>query len=224
MNTPKLRFTLLVSASRLEKGLLAVPQKLKGLFPSEKSQIKVLFDDEDKVEALTFHPYDPGVKETRIFGLGRWFSKRNVREGDLISIILEEPDKRVYRIALNRFIQEREEKKTRQKLQSASSDTIAKQELRTLALLTRKHPQQLAQEEVLRIAQESPCRPRPRVFKAATNRYEGVPPSLRVLLKELYEGKCQLCSFTFEKQNGEPYFEIHHLDWIQKSDITRATS
>ena len=23
---------------------------------------------------------------------------------------------------------------------------------------------------------------------------------------------CQLCSFTFEKRNGESYFEIHHLD------------
>jgi predicted restriction endonuclease len=39
-----------------------------------------------------------------------------------------------------------------------------------------------------------------------------VPPGIRVLLRELHSGKCQLCSFTFEKRNGEPYFEIHHLD------------
>ena len=37
-------------------------------------------------------------------------------------------------------------------------------------------------------------------------------PGIRVLLQELHDGKCQLCSFTFEKRNGEPYFEIHHLD------------
>jgi hypothetical protein len=31
-------------------------------------------------------------------------------------------------------------------------------------------------------------------------------------LRAFHEGKCQLCSFTFEKRDGEPYFEIHHLD------------
>lgn len=30
-------------------------------------------------------------------------------------------------------------------------------------------------------------------------------------LKELYEGKCQICGFTFKKENGENYSECHHL-------------
>ena len=46
----------------------------------------------------------------------------------------------------------------------------------------------------------------------AAERHEGVPPGIRILLREMHDGKCQLCSFTFEKRNGEPYFEIHHLD------------
>lgn len=212
MSTEKQRFAIYVSASRLEKGLLTIPQKFRAWFPSEKGQIQVVFDDEEKAKALTFHPYDPIVKENRIFGLGHWFSKRSVREGDLISITLEDLDRRLYRIALDRYVREREEQKARQKLQAASTDSEAKQELNTLSRLTRKRPRELAQEELLRIAGESLRQPRPRVFPGVAERHEGVPSAIRVLLRELHDGKCQLCSFTFEKRNGEPYFEIHHLD------------
>jgi hypothetical protein len=212
VSTEKQRFTIRVSTSRLGKGLLAIPQKFKDWFPSEKGQIQVVFDDEEKARALTFHPYDLVVKENRIFGLSRWFSKRRVGEGDLISITLEDQDKRLYRIALDRFVRERKEQESRQKLEVARTDSEAEQELSTLSRLTRKRPRQLAREELLRIAQESLRQPRPRVLPGAADRHGGVPPGIRVLLRELYDGKCQLCSFTFEKRNGDPYFEIHHLD------------
>ena len=211
-STGKRRFTIRASASRLEKGLLALPQKFRDMFPSEKVQIQVVFDDEEKAEALTFHPYDPTVKESRIFGLGRWFSRRGVREGDLISITAEDLDRRVYRIALDRLVREREEQKARQKLHAAQTDTDATQDLHALSRLTGKRGRELAREELLRIAQESVRQPRPRIVPRAAERHEGVPPGTRVLLRELHDGKCQLCSFTFEKRNGEPYFEIHHLD------------
>jgi rubredoxin len=212
VSTDKQRFTIYVSASRLEKGLLAIPQKFKAWFPSEKGQIQVVLDDGEKAQPLTFHPYDPTVKESRIFGLGRWFSKRNVREGDLISITLEDQDRRLYRIALDRFVREREEQKARQRLRVARTDSEAEQELGTLSRLTRKRPRELAQEELLRIAKLSLRQPRPRVLPGAAERHEGVPSGIRVLLREMHDGMCQLCSFTFEKRNGEPYFEIHHLD------------
>ena|SRR5579872_911135 len=212
VSTGKERFTIRASASRLAKGLLALPQKFKDRFPSEKGQIQVVFDDEEKAKALTFHPYDPTVKESRIFGLGRWFLRRGVREGDLISVTLEDLDRRVYRIALDRFVREREEQRARQKLYAARTDTDARQELNTLSRLTRKHGRELAQEELLRIAQGSVRQPRPRIIPRAAERHEGVSSGTRVLLRELHDGRCQLCSFTFEKRNGEPYFEIHHLD------------
>lgn len=212
MSSEKQRFTIRASASRLAKGLLALPQKFKDKFPSEKGQIQVVFDDEERAKALTFHPYDPTVKESRIFGLGRWFSQRGVREGDLISITLENPDRRVYRIGLDRFVREREEQRARQKLHAARTVSDATQELNTLSRLTRKRGRELAQEELLRIAQRSVRQPRPRIVPRAGERHEGVPWGTRVLLRELHDGRCQLCSFTFEKRNGEPYFEIHHLD------------
>lgn len=212
MSIEKRRFTIRASASRLEKGLLAIPQKFKGLFPTTKAQIQVVFDDEERPKALTFHPYDPTVKENRIFGLSHWFSKRGVREGDLISITIEDLDAQLYRISLDRFVREREEQKSRQKLHAAKTDWEAEQELGLLSRLTKKRQRELAKEELLRIAQESQRQRRSRIIPAATDRHGGIPPAIRVLLRELHEGKCQLCSFTFEKKNGEPYFEIHHLD------------
>jgi 5-methylcytosine-specific restriction endonuclease McrA len=212
VSAEKQHFTIRASASRLDKGLLAIPQKFRGWFPGERGQIQVVFDDEEKARTLTFHPYDPVVKENRIFGLRNWFSKRNAREGDLISITREDPDKPLYRIALDRFVQERQEQKARQGLRAAATDSEAEQELGTLSRLTRRRPRELAQEELLRIAKESARQPRPSVFFNAAERHEGVPSGVRILLRELHDGKCQLCSFTFEKRNGEPYFEIHHLD------------
>jgi 5-methylcytosine-specific restriction endonuclease McrA len=212
VSTDKQHFTIRASASRLDKGLLAIPQKFKDWFPGEKGQIQVVFDDEEKVRTLTFHPYDPVVKENRIFGLRSWFSKRSVREGDLISITLEDLGRPLYRIALDRFVRERQEQKARQRLQAAATDSEAEEELGTLSRLTRKRPRELAQEELLRIAQQSARQPRPSVSLGAAERHEGVPSGIRILLREMHDGKCQLCSFTFEKRNGEPYFEIHHLD------------
>jgi len=171
----KQRFTIRLSASRLEKGLLAIPQKFKDWFPSEKGQIQVVFDDEEKTKALTFHPFDLVAKENRIFGLSHWFSKRKVAEGDLISITLEDLDRRLYRIALDRFVREREEQKSRLKLQVARTDSEAEQELSTLSRLTRKRPRQLAREELLRIAKESPRQPRQRVLPGAAERHGSVP-------------------------------------------------
>jgi hypothetical protein len=212
VTTEKQRFTIRTSASRLEKGLLAVPQRFRELFPTEKCPIRVLFDDEESAKELTYHPFDPVVKENRIFGLAYWYSKRGVREGDLISITVEDPGARLYRIALDRYLREREEQKAREQLEGAPTDSEASQELNKLSRLTRKRPRELAQDELLRMAQESVRRPRPRVHPVATERHEGVPSGVRILLRELHDGRCQLCSFTFRKRNGEPYFEIHHLD------------
>lgn len=200
------------SASRLEKGLFAVPQRFIGWFPRERGQIQVIFDDEDGSRPLTFHPYDPITKEARIFGVRNWYSERGVRPGDLISVVVEDRGHHLYRIALERYVLERQEHTARKRLQEASTDSEAEQQLAILQRVAKRRPRDVAQRELSRIAQESERQPRPTVPPAAGERREGVPPGTRVLLRELHEGKCQICSFTFEKRNGEPYFEIHHLD------------
>jgi hypothetical protein len=72
-------FAIRASASRLDKGLLAMPQKYRSLFPDNGDLIGVLFDDGEDLEELTFQPYDPVVKENRVLGLARWYSRRGVR-------------------------------------------------------------------------------------------------------------------------------------------------
>ncbi len=212
MPTDKKTFAIRASASRLNKGLLAIPRRFGEWFPKEKCQIDVFFDDEGKTRTLTFHPYDPVVKESRIFGLASWFSRRGVQEGDLISITVEDLDRRTYRIALDRYIREREEQQARRKLRIASDDSEAVQGLNTISRLTGRRTHEVAREELLRILHESQAQRRPRVQQSSGARHEGVPPGIRILLRELHDGKCQLCSFTFEKRSGEPYFEVHHLD------------
>jgi len=206
------RFTVRASASRLDKGLLAIPQKFKNWFPEEKGQIQVVFDDDDTSKTLTFHPYDATTKESRIFGLRNWYTKRDVRQGDLISVSLEDRGRRLYRIALERYLLERQEQSARQRLREATTDSEAEQQLTILWRVTKRRPREVAQRELLQIAQQSARQSRPTVIPSAAEHREGVPPGTRILLRELHEGKCQICSFTFEKRNGEPYFEIHHLD------------
>jgi len=92
---------------------------------------------------LTFHPYDHIVKENRIFGLGHWFSKRDVHEGDMISITLEDAHARLYRIALDRYVRERQAQETREKLRAAPTDLQAEKELTALSMLTQRRPSSL---------------------------------------------------------------------------------
>ena len=122
MSTEKQRFTIRASASRIEKGLLAIPQKFRSLFPDKRSLIGILFDDGEDLDKVTFQPHDPVVKEARLMGLARWFSTRGVRPGDLISVTIEDPGQRKYRIVLDRYMLERQELKARQRLEAAEND------------------------------------------------------------------------------------------------------
>lgn len=212
MSPEKLRFTIRATASRLEKGFIAVPQKFRAWFPRERSKIDVAFDDDENLNSLTFHPHDPAGKENRIFGTKEWFSKRAVVPGDLISVVVEDPTGHRYRIVLDRFVRQKQEDESRRALRNAVTDSEAERELSVLSRLTKKRPRRVAREELLRIALQSTPEKRARAVAAARGHHETVPAGIRVLLRELHDGKCQLCSFTFEKRNGEPYFEVHHLE------------
>ena len=212
MSSDKQRFSIRATASRLDKGLLAIPQKFKKLFPRAKSVIQVIFDDGVKSRPLTFQPYDSVTKENRIFGLRQWFLTRGVREGDVISITVESPSQQLYRIALDRFVLSKQEEGTRAELRGATTESEAERHFTRLAEITKRRPREAARGELLRIAEKSLPRSRPVAFPRLVPRREVVPPAIRIMLRELHNGKCQLCSFTFEKRNGEPYFEVHHLD------------
>lgn len=204
-------FTIYATESRLSKGLLAIPRKFTSAFPTTKEKIFVVFDDGSKVEPKIYVPYDPKIKECRIFGLSRWFSRRKIVAGDAITITLQDQAKGVYRIALDRFVKERQAKEARRKLYTTESQEAAAEYLRRLANSKKQKLQATAFNEIALLAQK-PVLVRKRSMVLQTGRAEAVPVALRVILEAVHQGKCQICSFTFTKRDGGPYFEIHHLE------------
>ncbi|HWN10950.1 MAG TPA: HNH endonuclease [Pyrinomonadaceae bacterium] len=204
-------FTIYATDSRISKGLLAIPRRFGGELPATKGKILVVFDDGTRVEPKIYVPFDPKIKECRVFGLSRWFSKREVVAGDAITITVEDPIKGIYRIALDRFIQQRRAVEARRQLYTTDSPDIASEQLRRLAESKKEKVQEIAFQEIVLIAQR-PLLERKRVIVLQRGRAEAVPPALRALLEAIHQGKCQICGFTFKKRDGKPYFEIHHLE------------
>jgi len=205
-------FSLIVTKSRLAKGLLAIPKKYAHLFPPRKTEIKVLFDDAETIELKSYVPDDKKVKERRIFGLGRWFVQRDVKPGDRLTITVIDREEQTYRITLDRFVRSRLERTAREALKRAPNDEVALEQLQVLAQITKKDQRRAAREALLEIARESVYRDRSRTESSKTEHHQTVAPVVRVLLRELHQGKCQICSFTFAKRKGDPYFEVHHLE------------
>src|SRR5205085_6097101 len=79
-------FTIYATASRIDKGLLAIPRRFTGEFPQTKRKVLVAFDDGSRLEPKIYVPYDPKIKECRLFGLSRWFSRRGIVAGDAITV------------------------------------------------------------------------------------------------------------------------------------------
>jgi len=204
-------FTIYATDSRISKGLLAIPRRFSNEFPTIKGKILVVFDDGTRVEPKIYVPYDPKIKECRVFGLSRWFSRRGIVAGDAITITLEDPTKGIYRIALDRFIEQRRAAEARRQLYTANSPEMAGEQLRRLADSKKEKVQEIAFQEIALMAQR-PFRKRKRVMVLQRGRADAVPPALRVLLEAIHHGKCQICDFTFKKRDGKPYFEIHHLE------------
>ena len=205
-------FLIQPTASRITKGLLIVPSRFSSEFPAERGEILVKFDDSEELESKYYLPDDRSVKERRIYGMGSWFAMRRVAAGDNIRITVEDKERRVYRILLERYVVEKRAGEARQRLLLAEFANDAEKELDVLAQLSRKRTRAVALEEVQRLAIELPSILRGRVVVPRTDRREHIPEGIRVLLEAVHNGKCQICSFTFVKRDGNPYFEVHHLD------------
>lgn len=201
----KASFRVLLTKSRLEKGLLAISRKFRPLFPSSGQKVTVFFDDELKSCQKPYTPYESTTRECRIYNLRQWFRKHKATVGDWVEVIAEATG---YRLIFHK--RSEEEAKYRKELQEAETEEQATEALRKLARTQRRSPRLSALKELQRLAGQT--WERRRVTIALRERYEGVPASLRALLKAIYEGRCQICNFTFLKRNGEPYFEVHHVD------------
>jgi hypothetical protein len=49
-------------------------------------------------------------------------------------------------------------------------------------------------------------------------------PELPVVLKELYEYKCQVCGDAFWRRYGHPYQETHHVIWLSRGGVDHSNN
>jgi 5-methylcytosine-specific restriction endonuclease McrA len=201
--TARERIRVVLTSSRIKKGLLAISRKFQPLFPSVAQKITVFFDDAVTPHQKPYTPYESTTRECRIYSLRRWFRKHRASEGDWAEIIKEAEG---YRL----IFRSQEEMRYQQELRTAKTEGQAEEALRRLAHRRRLSQRATALKELARLAQQ--IQRRKRIPVAPRERHEGVPVSLRTLLKTVYRGRCQICGFTFRKRDGEPYFEVHHVD------------
>lgn len=201
-----------VTKSRLSKGLLSIPSSLCYLFPSARCTIRVAFEDETTYADKTFIPNDSKTKESRLFGLSEWFGKQAVRHGDLVVIERENEDSTAYRIATQRFLLAREERSLRATILGASEIKDAGLAIESLARIVRRKPRDVAVAELKTLVNLS--RDVARNTRQLHSRASHAPAmaGVRAMLGYAYEGRCQLCSFTFLKRDRKPYYEVHHID------------
>ncbi len=197
------RIRVTLTSSRIKRGLLAIRREFEHLFPRAAQEITVFFDDGMTPHQKPYTPYESTARECRIYSLRQWFRKHRASEGDRVEIVKEGEG---YRL----IFRSREEVRYQRELQTAKTEGQAEEALRRLAHRRRLSQRTVALKELARLTQQIQQRKRVRV--ASRERYEGVPVSLRTILKTVYKGRCQICGSTFRKRDGEPYFEVHHVD------------
>lgn len=203
--------TIRLTQSRIDKGLIAVPAALAKWFPDHNADIEIHLNDSPVSHSKRYSSYSSSTKECRIGGVRRWFEENDLRSGDEIVIQLIDKERLIYRL-----IPEVNFVATTQKLQdsldNSASEGEASEKLVRLSEWTNIEKDKAALNEYRRLIATSMSVERGLTMRESGRSRESTPPSVRTLLRHLYQGHCQVCDFWFLKRNKEQYFEIHHLD------------
>lgn len=199
--------TIGLTKSRINKGLLAIPVSITENFPKKKTKVHVFFDDSDFPIERNFTPYESSSRECRIGGMREFYEKNNMKGGDEIVIqILGENRYRIlsehkFKLLVNMYQNEFDDSENEQR---------AEEKIKSLAIITNTDKKTVIGSEFLRLSRKA-IEPRKYREQRSGRDKETVSHSVRQLLGEVYECKCQLTDFTFLMKNVKPYFEIHHI-------------
>jgi len=199
--------TIKTTKSRIEKGLLAIPVSLIDLFPTNSSML-CLIDERGVEEIKNFTPYNSSSRECRIGGMRDFYEKYHVNDGDELVIQLLDNEK-LKIIPENIFT--KQVRQLEQNFELSATEDESSIALKNIAKTVNKKQIEVVIGEYSRMAKESILQ-RKTVTKTNVNVREGVPSSLRKILLEIYQGKCQVTQFSFQTKSGSPYFELHHID------------
>lgn len=199
--------TIKVTQSRLNKGLLAVPVSLIDYFPKQKGRIYIATGMSDKVSTKTFTPYTSSSRECRIGGMRDFYEKFNLKDGD--EIVVQILDTNKYRILTEKQFEDMV-KGIEKEFDESKSEDVASSKLDAISKIVNTTPKETLWSEYSRLTKMEINERRQKIVKPREIK-ESTSPSIRKLLTEIYDGKCQITGFGFLMKNGKPYFEIHHI-------------
>lgn len=199
--------TIRVTKSRINKGLLAIPVTLIDNFPDKKTKVYVSFDDKSQSIPKNFTPYSSSSKECRIGGMRSFYENYQVEDGD--ELVIKRIGEKKYQI-LTESLYEENVLKIEHELDNAKDEEEADNHIKLISEITNQDLKKTVLSEFFRLTKkEIPKRKYKKTKKVKTK--ESTPPSIRKLLGEIYNGKCQISGFGFIMKSGNPYFEIHHI-------------
>ena len=202
--------TIKTTKSRIDKGLLAIPVSLTEMFPKSANNI-YLIDENGKEEKKSFTPYNSSSRECRIGGLKSFYEKYNISDGEELVIQLLDEEK--YKIVPEKLF-ENILMENLCEIEKIDNDNLLEEKLNLISKFTNSTKQEILKNEFVRLSNNE-IKERKSYKKPSTTTRENVPLSLRKILLNLYEGKCQVSNFSFLMKNGLPYFEIHHIDALK---------
>ena len=206
--------TIKVTQSRIDKGLIAIPVSLVQWFPDHKTTIKVFLDESAVLHNKSYSPYTSSTRECRIGGMAEWYKENKLKDGDEIVVQLIDKKHFIYRLVPEqKFLLKTQELQS--SLDKAESENEASEKIITLANWADLEKKKVVLCEYHRLIKSTPIKERRYMNKYSNRVKEDVPPNIRVLLGELYQGHCQVCDFWFLKKDNKPYFEIHHINPAQ---------
>lgn len=203
--------TIMVTKSRISKGLLAIPRGFTNYLPKSSQRIKIYFDDSQNPKIKTFSSYYSSTNENRIGGLKDWYSENRIQEGDELVLQILDKEKFIYRLLTEKtFIRKANE--FQKDFDNSKDDNIASQKIERISNLTQVEKSRIVYNEFLRLSNYSHEEVRKRIKISSRLNKEKTPPNIRIILGNIYNGLCQVCSFSFLKKDDNPYYEIHHLE------------
>lgn len=203
--------TIIITKSRIDKGLLAIPKSLSNYFPDFNSNLKIYLDDSTDFEFKRFSSSVSKTRESRIGGLADWFRNVNIRDGDEIVIQIIDKNNYVYRLISEKmFIDRIDQIQKTFDISENEMDILDK--IDEIAKWTRTEKSKVYLNEYIRLSNEIPINERKSNVKSESRIKEATPGNIRILMEKLYKGHCQVCNFSFLKRNKKPYYEIHHIN------------
>ena len=204
-------FTIRITQSRIDRDLIALPRSLTNWFPDHNTTIKVFWDDSPILQTKRYTSYTSTTHESRIAGMAEWFRKNDIKHGDEIVIQLIDREHYIYRLISERYFLVKT-KELQERFDHSESEPEASEKIQGLSQWTNSEQRSVLISEYSRLVETAQTKKREYVNKTSGRAKEGVPNNFRVLLRDIYQGHCQLCNFTFLKRDNTPYFEIHHIN------------